>query len=158
MPKPLRFPSEIYRLPRYYQRVVIPQASVRTLYSVPFNLLPTNPDEFPFVEHFTVEKLNGIAYTGTTSQYLVLDLIGALAGSTAALTLNEELVLGITSGKSVFRNYGGNDYGEYANGSYGFGRYYNLRLSAPGGSDYSAGTGDVIVELFYTSVLRNNRI
>lgn len=157
MPVVLNRPSKALIKPEYYHRVVIPQASVRTLYSVPYTILPSNPDENPFLDFITIEKLAGDPYTGSTSANLVIDAIKG-GGSTAAELLSHALSLGIVSGKSVFRTfYTPNDTGAYAGGALDFGKYYRMRLSVTG-SDFNAGTGDVIVESFYTAIPRNIKL
>ena len=154
MPTRLKIPAEDYLLPRYRNRVVIPRASILTLLATPITIIPSIADEIPWLEIVTIEKLGSVAYSGSSSTQLIIDAVTPPNTSTTAFVLNDDLVLGITSGKSSFRNYGGNDVQAYANGNFSFGKFYRIRLGA--GSEYSAGDGDVIVESFYSVVRRNS--
>lgn len=154
MPQVLNRPGA-YLIPYYYHKVVIPQASVRTLFTIPFPIIPINASEYPFLEMVGIEKLNGIAYSGSTSTQLNIDAIFQGGASTTAFNFNQSLVLGVTGPqKCVFRNYGGNDIGDY--GAYTLPKFYQMRLSV-GGSDYSAGSGDVVVESYYSAIPRTVR-
>ena len=148
---PLNRPGIGFAIPQYYNRTVIPQASVRTLFSVPVPIFVPDPNIVPFMEHVTIEKKNGVAYSGSTSTNLIIDAAYVGGGTVAALSLTQSLILGITAGKSTFRNFGGSDVGDYSTDPATYQKYYQIRLSVAG-SDFSAGTGDVIVEMYYSAV------